>query len=149
VKIVLGDPFHPPARELLEASHALMTSLFPKESNHFLSLNDLKAPNISFFVASDEEQTLGCAALAHMGNYGELKSMYVRARARGHGVARALLARIESEARKKELRILRLETGDKLHDAHRLYGKSGFVERKAFGDYPPDSPHSQFMEKRL
>lgn len=149
MKIAPGDPFDPPARELIEASHALMKNLFPAEANHYLSLNELRAEHVSFFVASDEDQSLGCAALAHMGNYGEVKSMYVRARARKRGVARALLTRVESEARGKGLRILRLETGDRLVDAHRLYLAAGFKERGAFGDYPEGGEHSVFMEKMI
>ncbi len=149
MKILLSDPFDPPAKELLEASHALMRNLFPAEANHFLSLNSLRAPHISLFVASDEEQALGCAAFAHMGNYGEVKSMYVRARARGHGVGRALLTRVESEARKSGLKMLRLETGDLLDAAHRLYESSGFRTCEAFGEYEPDAEHSIYMEKPL
>jgi putative acetyltransferase len=44
--------------------------------------------------------------------------------------------------------VLRLETGDDLYPAHRLYRRHGFVERGPFGDYA-EGPHSVFMEKRL
>jgi len=42
----------------------------------------------------------------------------------------------------------RLETGDTLKAAHRLYEKHGFTFRGPFGEYP-DLPESLFMEKRL
>jgi len=109
-----GDPFDPQAIALLEASHALMGSLFPAESNHYLSLDALKAPHISFFVAEENEQTLGCAALANKGTYGELKSMFVAETARGKGTAAALLTQIEAHAKSQNLTHLRLETDNLL-----------------------------------
>jgi len=144
-----GDPFDPQAIALLEASHALMGSLFPAESNHYLSLDALKAPHISFFVAEENEQTLGCAALANKGTYGELKSMFVAETARGKGTAAALLTHIEAHSKSQNLPLLRLETGDLLHAAHRLYYRHGFTDCAAFGDYEPDAAHSVYMEKSL
>ena len=141
-----GDPEQ--ARHLLEASHALMTSLFPVEANHFLSLEALKQPDIRFFVAHEGDAVPGCAALAVRDGYGELKSMFVDEAARGRGVARALLVRLEEEARRLELPVVRLETGNLLTDARRLYGRHGFSECGPFGEYA-HGPFSVFMEKRI
>ena len=152
ITVAPGDPRDPEATALLQASHALMQSLFPAEANHYLSIDALCVPAISFYVARRGDRTLGCAALALKedaeGRYGELKSMFVAPEARGAGAGRALLDRVEAKARERSLPLLRLETGSKLHAAHRLYAAQGFAERGPFGDYP-DSPHSLFMEKRL
>ncbi|MGR3501762.1 GNAT family N-acetyltransferase [Pseudaestuariivita sp.] len=134
---------------LLQESHALMQSLFSEDENHFLSVDELCAPSVHFFTARDADGTaLGCGALAVKDGYGEIKSMYVATRARGKGVAAALLSEIEDEARRQALPMLRLETGDVLYDAHRLYGRHGFSIRGPFGEYT-ESPASLFMEKPL
>ena len=143
-----GDPRDPGAAALLRASHALMQSLFPPEENFFLDIDALCAPDIRFFTARLGDRVLGTGALALRRGYGEVKSMFVDDSARGRGIADALLRRIEEEARNLDLHYLRLETGDKLHAAHRLYERHGFVPRGPFGDYPA-APSSLFLEKSL
>jgi putative acetyltransferase len=143
-----ADPRDPAASALLKASHALMESLFPPEDNFYLDIDALTAPHIAFFVARQEGEVLGTAALADKGGYGEVKSMFVSEAARGLGVGAALLARLEQEARAQGHAAMMLETGNLLHAAHRLYARAGFTERARFGDYP-DAASSLFMEKRL
>lgn len=142
------DPRDPGAAALLRASHALMQSLFPPEENFFLDIDALCAPDIRFFTARMGECVLGTGALAIRDGYGEVKSMFVSEAARGKGVAGALLERIAAEARALCLPCLRLETGNKLHDAHLLYARHGFAPRGPFGDYP-DAPSSIFLERTL
>lgn len=148
IRVERGDPHHPQATALLQASHALMRELFPSDSNHFLSIDALAGNGISFFMARQDDQVVGTGALANRGEYGEIKSMFVDPAARGAGVAGAILDALEVEARRQALVVLRLETGHALHDAHRLYERRGFAYRGAFGDYAND-PMSLFMEKRL
>jgi len=148
IVVEAADPKHPEASALLRASHALMESLFPPEDNFFLDIDALCAPDIRFFAARIGGTIVGTGALALRDGYGEVKSMFVYDTARGRGVADALLRRIEDEARALSLPCLRLETGNLLEAAHRLYVRHGFTQRGPFGDYP-DSPSSIFMEKRL
>ncbi len=143
-----GDPRSPEATALLEASHALMQSLFPDDSCHYLSIDGLCAPNITFFVADIDGVALGCGALAKYDGYGELKSMFVSPEARGKGIAEQLLLALIDLAKTNNQPLLRLETGDTLTAAHKLYVKHGFTFRGPFGDYP-DHPQSLFMEKLL
>ena len=150
VSIEPADPTTPQARALLEASHALMGELFPKEANHFLSIEKLKSPQINFFVAKEVDDVLGCAALADHGSYGEVKSMFVAPHARKRGVADRLLSHLEDTARSKAMTTLRLETGQPgLDSAHRLYERHGFKDCAAFGDYEADAPYSRYMELEL
>lgn len=142
------DPHHPQATALLKQSHALMTSLFPPEDNFYLDIDDLCAPHIHFFAARDGEHLCGTGALAIKNGYGELKSMFVDERARGKGVASALLRQVEDTARAEGLTLLRLETGNLLHAAHHLYEKHGFTRCGVFGDYT-NANSSIFMEKQL
>ncbi|MFT4783593.1 MAG: putative acetyltransferase [Paracoccaceae bacterium] len=148
VTIRTGDPRDPQATALLTASHALMQELFPAESNHFLSIDALCSPDIHFFVAVHDGKIKGCAALAERADYGEVKSMFVAPTARGLGIGQLLMAHLVRHGADLKLPCLRLETGDTLHAAHRLYERAGFVRRGAFGAYP-DDPISIFMEKPL
>ena len=148
VTVEYGDPRSEASRGLLAQSHALMESLFPSESNHYISIDALCVDNIRFFEARIDGVTLGCAAVKIYDGYGEIKSMFVDPAARGAGLARALLACLEQEARAESLPVLKLETGNLLTDAHKLYASVGFTTTGPFGDYQ-DDPNSLFMVKAL
>lgn len=143
-----ADPRAPPVAALLGQSHALMQSLFPPEENFFLSIDDLCQPHIRFFAAREGEAVLGTGGLALRDGYGEIKSMFVDAAARGRGVGDALLRQIIDCARAENLPMLKLETGTVLHAAHRLYERHGFRRCGPFGDYA-EAPSSLFMELPL
>ncbi|QPM91046.1 GNAT family N-acetyltransferase [Pseudooceanicola algae] len=138
----------PEAVRLLDASQALMKQLYKPEENNFLSHAALSRPDIRFFLARSGDEVLGCGALQIKSGYGEIKSFYTDEAARGRGVGSALLTRIEDEARANALPILRLETGDALAAACRLYEARGYARCGAFGDYA-DNGVSVFMEKTL
>lgn len=148
VTIRKGLPTEPGATRLLKASHALMESLFPAESNHYLPIEALLADHILFRIAEVNDQIAGCAALALKDGYGEVKSMFVDPGHRGHKIGQLLLAELETQAKTHNLSLLCLETGNLLHAAHKLYENVGFKRRGPFGDYPED-PNSVFMEKRI
>lgn len=142
------DPRAPQATDLLKQSHALMASLFPPEDNFYLDIDDLVAPHIHFFTARDGANICGTGALVIKDGYGELKSMFVAEGARGKGVASALLRQLEDTARDEGMALLKLETGNVLHAAHRLYERHSFTRCGVFGDYA-DAGSSIFMEKQL
>ncbi|VAV96524.1 IAA acetyltransferase [hydrothermal vent metagenome] len=143
-----GDPREPKANALLRSSHALMQELYPPENNYFLSVDDLCGPDIHFFIAREGTDILGTGALVNYGDYGEVKSMFTADKARGKGVAGALLRQLEDHARSLELPALKLETGDELASAVRLYMRHGFTRCGIFGDYRPNQT-SVYMEKAL
>lgn len=145
VTIEKSDPRDPRTAALLEAHHALMQSLFPVDSNHFLGVDALCEPEITFLIACEGEEHLGCGAVANHGDHGEIKSMYVADSARGKGVSSLILTALIEDARAAKLPKLYLETGDSLRAAHGLYEKFGFTYCGPFGDYVED-PHSLFME---
>ena len=142
------DPKAPGPRALMEASHALMNALFPPEDNYALDIDALCGPDVHFFSAREGNTTLGAGALAVREDYGEVKSMFTAPEARGKGVAAALLRQIEDQARALGLPLLRLETGEALAEAIRLYERHGFARCGLFGDYEPNET-SVFMEKHL
>ena len=91
---------------------------------------------------------LGCVALANKGDYGEIKSMFVDPKARGKGIAHHLMRQVETEARAQNLATVKLETGDKLQQAHSLYKAHGYIDCGPFGDYEANAT-SIFMTKDL
>ncbi|SHI80177.1 GNAT family N-acetyltransferase [Wenxinia saemankumensis] len=148
IRILRVSPFDPGPRALLEASHALMRRLYTPEQNNFLGLEELAAPHVRLFAAMEGESALGTAALAIHEGYGEVKSLFTAEAARGRGVGRALLARLEDVAAEEGLPLLRLETGHELAEAMRLYARTGYVQRGPFGPYA-ENGSSVFMEKAL
>ncbi len=143
-----ASPHEPAATALLRASHAHLAALYPAEHNHHLGIDALAAPGMMFLLAEADGTATGCAALADEGTYAEIKSMFVAPAARGSGTGAALMAALERVARANGHVTLRLETGDTLHAAHRLYARHGFAPCGPFGDYAP-GPHSVFMERTL
>ena len=78
----------------------------------------------------------------------EIKRMYVRAGARRTGVARAMLAHLETTAAEAGADVMVLETGLRQPEAIRLYESSGYVPVTPFGHYR-DYPTARHLGKRL
>jgi len=148
ISIEYASPRHPEIRNLLQASHDLMGSLFPAEANHFLSIDALCEAHIHFFGVRVDGVYRACGALAVKEGYGELKSIFTGPDARGRGLGQKIIQRLEGTARDLGLSQLKLETGPLLHDAHRLYEREGFVLCGPFGEYE-SAEFSVFMSKDL
>src|SRR5262249_27397818 len=97
------------ARMLIAELHEILSAAYPPEQRHGLRLDLIFQPHIRFFVARVDTSAVGCAGVALLGEFAEVKRMYVRDHARGRGVADALLARLEIEAREAGVYVLRLE----------------------------------------
>jgi ribosomal protein S18 acetylase RimI-like enzyme len=90
-----------------------------------------------FFVARRSESVVGCGAVKkHAPGIAEIKRMWVAPTARGQGVATALLAALESEARRLGYTQVVLDTNKALTEAHALYRKAGYRETARFNDNP-------------
>jgi len=140
-------------RLLIGELDATLAAEYPPEQRHGLKLDAIFAPHMRFFVADLDGLPVGCGGVALFDDFAEVKRMYVREIARGKGVAQAILARLEAEARAARLPVLRLETGTVQHAAMRLYERAGFKVCGAFGAYaamPATAiATSVFMEKPL
>src|SRR5580692_12197491 len=108
-------------RSLIDELDLTLAREYLPEQQHGLRLDTIFEPHVRFFIARLDGRAVGCGGVALFGEFAEVKRMYVRDDARGRGVARALLSRIESEAQSSGLGLLRLETGDRQFDAIRLY----------------------------
>jgi putative acetyltransferase len=149
VLIQIGDPDSPAARELIERLDILMSSLYPAESNHLLSVEALRQPNVTFLTAGVDGEVAGCGAVVNQGGeYAEIKRMFVLPEFRGLKLGRRILEELENRARVSGLALARLETGIHQPEALLLYERAGYQRRGPFGDYSED-PLSIFMEKKL
>lgn len=98
-------------------------------------------------VARLRGEPIGCGALKPNDDEpAEIKRMWVAAGARGLGVGRRLLSELEAEARRRGVRVVRLETNRSLVEAQALYRSAGYEEVPAFNTEP--YAHHWF-EKRL
>jgi GNAT superfamily N-acetyltransferase len=100
-------------------------------------------PRGAFFVARLGDRPVGCGAVRRViagapPDVAEIKRMYVAPAARGRGVARALLARLEAEAAALGYRILQLETGMRQPEAILLYKSAGYHRIAGYGQYATD-----------
>lgn len=138
-------------RALIAAHLADMHDSSPPDSVHALDADRLRHPSIAFWSAWIDDELAGIGALKTLDPLrGEVKSMRVDERFRGHGVGRAILRHIIAVARERGMTSLFLETGApaSFAPAQRLYLTEGFVECPPFGDYRED-PFSVFMVRSL
>src|SRR5882757_6983874 len=140
-------------RLLIGELETVLAAEYPPEQRHGLALDAIFQPHIRFFLARRRGAAVGCGGVALFPDFAEVKRMYVRDTARRQGVADAILARIEEEARSVGVSLLRLETGERQVAAMRLYARAGFRECPAFGAYALMTPQSiatrVFFEKRV
>jgi GNAT superfamily N-acetyltransferase len=134
---------------LITELEAQLDPLYPRESRHGLSVEQLLAQDVAFFLLRAHGEPAGCGGVKLFGDdYGEVKRMYVRPQFRGSGFARMMLLHLEEHARAGGIGILRLETGIHQHAAIGLYERMGFTRIPPFGEYT-DDPLSVYFEKRL
>ena len=140
-------------RALIEELDETLARAYVAEQRHGLKLDAIFQPHVRFFLARLDGVAMGCGGVALFSTFAEVKRMYVREAARGSGLARALLERIEVESKENGLDLLRLETGDRQLAAIRFYERAGFRRCEAFGDYALMTPQaiatSLFYEKWL
>src|ERR1700726_4702926 len=140
-------------RDLIGELNDVLGAAYEPHQRHGLSIAQLFEPNVRFFVARLDGLAAACGGVAVFDDYAEVKRMYTRPAARGRGVAKALLYRIEDEARRANKSVLRLETGTDQQEAIGLYERMGFRPRGPFGPYAAmpalNMETSLFFEKIL
>lgn len=143
----------PELRALIQALDRTLAAHYTPDQRHGLKFDQLFAPNIRFFLARQDGNAVGCGGVALFDGFAEVKRMYTAEAARRRGVARAVLGRIEAEARRAGAPVLRLETGVRQVESIALYERLGFRPCEAFGEYramPPSAiSTSRFYEKPL
>lgn len=138
-------------RALLAEHLRDMQALSPPGSVHALDLRGLMRPDVTFWTAWSRGTLAGCGALKELdARHGEIKSMRTATTHRRTGVARAMLAHIVGEARRRRYARLSLETGSApaFEPARTLYLRAGFTYCSPFADYT-DDPNSAFLTRTL
>ncbi len=151
MKIVEGGLDNPMVTKLLHEHLAQMHENSPVGSVFALDTSALRAPEIQFWTAWEDNQLMGCGALkAVTKQRAEVKSMRTHQEHLRKGVAAKILEHIMTEARLSGFKILSLETGsgEVFDPALSLYRKYGFTQGEAFGGYL-DSDFNQFFHLAL
>ena len=149
MKIETLNPEKQEVQTFIEISDRYYTDLYPPESNHLTSHDELAHPQVIFIGGRVDGELAASGAARIMnddGDYAEIKRVFVLNSHRGLGLSKAIMNFLEQEISSRGITLLRLETGIKQPEAIGLYRKLGYRERGPFGSYQSD-PHSVFMEK--
>lgn len=104
---------------------------------------------VTTLLAVDQDgAALGHAAIRRLGDRLEVKNVIVAPDRRGRGVARALMAAVDAEVRRRGETSVLLQTGDRQPDAVRLYESIGYRRVPVYDPYKPIT-NSMCFEKRL
>ena len=137
-------------RDLILELNDVLGAAYEEHQRHGLSIEQLFEPNVRFFIARLDGLAVGCGVVAMFKDYAEV--MYTRPRVRGRGVAKAMVGRIEDEARAAGKFVLRLER-IRQQEAVGLYQRMLFRPRGPFGPYAAmparNIETSLFFEKAL
>lgn len=111
-------------------------------------LDDPAGAYRALWVAVESGEVVGSVALRDLGDSTvELKRMYLRPSARGHGLGKQLLARALQWARAHDVATIRLDTSERMVAAQRLYEAHGF--RRVQGNAPRQGQCRLLYELRL
>jgi catechol 2,3-dioxygenase-like lactoylglutathione lyase family enzyme/GNAT superfamily N-acetyltransferase len=159
---ITAEPLDGPvAGALIAALNAELAAAYPEPGATHFTLDPAEvAPGAgAFVVARRDGRPVGCGALRALRDpalvrelgphVGELKRMYVARDVRGQGVARALLARLEAEARSLGLTRVVLETGTRQGAALVLYRRADYVDIPAYGEYTASPSTSVCLAKAI
>jgi ribosomal protein S18 acetylase RimI-like enzyme len=98
---------------------------------------DLVPPNGLMLIARVDGQPAGLGGVRCLdAEIAEVKSMYVAPRFRGRGLARRLLAELETIAERRGCRAIRLDTSAYLTPAVGLYRAAGYREIPPYNSNP-------------
>ena len=126
------------AQRLILALNAELEARYPEEGANFFRLDpdEVSKGRGGFFVAYLEDEPVGCGAVrCNEPGTAEIKRMYVAPQARGRGVGKQVVRKLESVARHLGVTRLVLETGPRQPEALAVYKNSGFVQIPLFGEY--------------
>jgi DNA-binding MarR family transcriptional regulator/GNAT superfamily N-acetyltransferase len=141
VQITSVDPEHPDAQYCLaeyvaELNRRSQRGFDPSVGATALP-HEVRPPAGEFFIAYLHGEAVGCGAVKHHADApAEIKRMWIAPRARGIGLGRRLLERLEACARAGGARVAHIETSAVLIEALSLYRSTGWVEVPAFNDEP-------------
>lgn len=138
ITVTAVDGAAPDARACLDAYAADLDARFPEgfEKSDLVRPEEVSGDAGAFFVAYEEGRPVGCGALRRLEpGAGELRHVWVHPEARRLGLARRLLAALETEAAARGLTVLRLDTHASLTEAQTMYRACGYTEIPPYVDH--------------
>jgi GNAT superfamily N-acetyltransferase len=141
VEITSVDPEHRDARyclaEYVAELNQRSTRCFDPSIGATALPFEVRPPAGQLFVVYLHGEAVGCGAVKHHPDApAEIKRMWIAPQARGLGLGRRLLERLEACARAGGARIAHIETSAVLTEALALYRSTGWVEVPPFNDEP-------------
>lgn len=142
VEIRSVDPEHPDAEYCLaeyvaELNRRSTDRRFDPATGETALPHEVRPPAGEFFVAYLHDAAVGCGAVKHHADApAEIKRMWLAPEARGLGLGRRLLDRLEECARAGGAGVAHIETSAVSTEALSLYRSSGWVEVPRFNDEP-------------
>jgi GNAT superfamily N-acetyltransferase len=141
IELVQVSPDDPEAASCRVAYFAELAHRFPGGFDPALGRAakdiELGPPGGVFLVARRDGVAIGCGGMAALsGGVGEIKRMWTAPAARGQGVARLILRRLEEKARFLGYRLLRLDTNAALTEARNFYRREGYRSIPRYNDNP-------------
>jgi GNAT superfamily N-acetyltransferase len=136
------DPESPDAQRCLRAYVAELNRRAPERGydprkGATAEPHEVRPPNGAFVVGYLRGEAIACGAVKHHpGKVTDMKRMWVAESARGLGLGRRLLERLEQLAREHGSNVAHLETSDVLPEALALFRSAGYVEVAPFNDEP-------------
>jgi GNAT superfamily N-acetyltransferase len=156
-EVIVGVPLlHPDAQKLVAEVQAEYVARYGEEDLTPVDPAMFEAPRGAFFVAYRDDEPVATGAwrlrddveVFGTTNTAEIKRMYVAPRARGLGLARRMLARLEDTAVRAGARAMILETGTAQPEAMALYESAGYAPVESFGFYR-EAPDNRCYGVRL
>jgi DNA-binding MarR family transcriptional regulator/GNAT superfamily N-acetyltransferase len=141
VQITTLDPEHPDAQYCLaeyvaELNRRSRRGFDPSVGATALP-HEVRPPAGEFLVAYLHGEAVGCGAVKHHADRSaEIKRMWIAPDARGLGLGRRLLERLEACALAGGARVAHIETSAVLIEALSLYRSTGWMDVPAFNDEP-------------
>jgi GNAT superfamily N-acetyltransferase len=121
---------------------------FEPDAEFDSDLDDPGATYAALWIAEDGGEVVGSVALRDLGDGAvELKRMYLRPEARGHGLGKELLGVALDWARAHDVNAVRLDTSERMVAAQRLYEAHGF--HRIPGEAPRQGQCRLLYELRL
>ena len=148
LEVVLPD--HPEARLAMRAYFEELAARFTipldPDDPALWETDDMQMPGGLFLLARLDGRLAGCGGVRKFdATTGEIKRVWVASNARGKGVARALMDRLEDEAAARGFKRLLLDTNGTLHEARAMYARRGYREISRYND----NPHAEHWFEKL
>ena len=119
--------------------------------NFLEDLSSFIPPNGIYYILQVKDSIIGMGALRKIKkDIGEIKRMYIQPKYRGNGYGKELLEELVKKGQDFGFSSLRLDTGEFMIAAHKVYRLAGFQERERYPESEVPQlfiPHWLFMEK--